>query len=387
MSEHAPDANADSNPPAPVTPPRGGDSPAAAPAATAATGLPALALASGLLALLAAAGALTGGYFIWHEVQRQGDWQAEVVAQIDHRNQAMAQRLEAMQHRLDQALAEVEAGKREQQQALDRLAREQQALAAAFDHLRTRLGRRLEGWILAEAQYLLEIANQRLRLFHDLGTARAALEEADRRLQEADDPGLVPVREEIARELAALDAVNLPDLPGLSMKLAALAGQVAAWPLAGRETIPPAGPAGSSEASREPAPGGGWRAALARLWTALRELVRVRRTDRPVTPMLAPREEFFLRTNLQLQLDAARLALLREEPTLYRESLKRAAAWLERHFDARDPGVQAARRTIDALARIDPAPRLPDLSGSLRLLRDRLQALEATGEHSEKARP
>lgn len=347
------------------------------PAQPQASRLPTAALVTAIVALLSGVGALTAGYFIWHEVARQADWQKEVIAQIDSRNQAMDQRLAQMKDRIEALLADSLQRDREFQQSLAKLAREQEALSSAFSRLRARLGRRLEGWILAEAQYLLEIANQRLRLFHDVATARAALREADRRITEADDPGLIPVREEIARELAALDAVSLPDFAGLGTRLSALAEQVDRLPIAGASPGPASqttGKIGANQTAPEEIPG--WRALLTRVWEAFRELVSIQRTDAPVAPLLPPKERFFLRANLALELEAARLALLREQAALYRSSLDQARDWLTRYFDPEDAGVRAMLEAIDELQRVEVSPRLPDISGSLRLLRDHLRQLE-----------
>ena len=102
----------------------------------------------------------------------------------------------------------------------------------------------------------------------------------------------------------------------------------------------------------------------------------IQRTDAPVAPLLPPKERFFLRANLALELEAARLALLREQAALYRSSLDQARDWLTRYFDPEDAGVRAMLEAIDELQRVEVSPRLPDISGSLRLLRDHLRQLE-----------
>ncbi len=195
---------------------------------------PALPLA--VLALLVSVGVGVGGYFIWHEVQRLGAAQREVLARIDDRTQAFEQRLTTFTARLDDDLAATERSRRALEDEQRKLAAAQEALDGSLAVLRAQLGRGQTGWMLAEVQYLLQVANQRLQLQRDVVTAVAALDGADRRLQELADPGLNPVREQLAREAAALNAVAQPDIPGIALALDSLVARLAELPL--KDTLP-----------------------------------------------------------------------------------------------------------------------------------------------------
>ena len=86
-------------------------------------------------------------------------------------------------------------------------------------------------------------------------------------------------------------------------------------------------------------------------------------------PLISPDAEYFLRTNLALQMQTARLALLRGEQPVYEASLNDAARWLEIYFDADSSQVDAALTTIGELQGGMFETDKPDISGSLRLLR------------------
>ena len=73
--------------------------------------------------------------------------------------------------------------------------------------------------------------------------------------------------------------------------------------------------------------------AWASLKRAARDVISVRRTDDAAAPLTAPDAVYFLRANLALQLQAARLALLRNENEIFEQSLDDAAAWLIRYYD------------------------------------------------------
>jgi uroporphyrin-3 C-methyltransferase len=98
-------------------------------------------------------------------------------------------------------------------------------------------------------------------------------------------------------------------------------------------------------------------------------VVSVRRTDEAARPLIAPDAVYFLRANLALQLQAARLALLRSEQALFRQSLDDATAWLREYYDIDSTPVKGALRTIAEIRESSFDTSLPDISESLRLLR------------------
>jgi uroporphyrin-3 C-methyltransferase len=84
---------------------------------------------------------------------------------------------------------------------------------------------------------------------------------------------------------------------------------------------------------------------------------------------MTPDAVYFLRTNLTLQLQAARLALLRSEQAVFQQSLDDAAAWLDLYFDTGSAQVASALQTITEIRGGLTVLSTPDISESLRLLR------------------
>jgi uroporphyrin-3 C-methyltransferase len=329
-----------------------------------------------IVALLVAVGSVVGGYFIWHEVQRLGNWQEQVLGQIDSRSQGLDQRLQSFKDRMDSDVAASERARRTLEDEQRQLANAQQGLEESLGVLRAQLGNSHNDWVLAEVQYLLQVANQRIQLDRDVLTTRAALSSADRRLQSLADPGFNAVREQIARELVLLDVVVLPDLAGIALTLDTLAGQVNQLPLKDAQ-IHHQVSAQNESTPTEPA-ARDWMRLPRLIWQELRQLVVVRRNDTPVGPLLAPEQQFFLYENLRLQLNSARLAALQGETESYRASLKIARAWLGDYFDVEAPQIAAARTELERLATIDIRPSLPDISASLRLLRQQMHLSDLT---------
>ncbi|MEQ9563800.1 MAG: uroporphyrinogen-III C-methyltransferase, partial [Woeseiaceae bacterium] len=67
---------------------------------------------------------------------------------------------------------------------------------------------------------------------------------------------------------------------------------------------------------------------------------------------------------------AARIALLQGNQALFDQSLDDASRWIRLYFDTGDAAVQSTMQAVnDARQNVLPAS-LPDVSGSLRLLRE-----------------
>ena len=133
-------------------------------------------------------------------------------------------------------------------------------LGDSLAELRDRTEGAQRAWTHAEAHYLLEIANRRLTLDRDWGSALAALEAADERLKSLKDPSLNPTRRALASEIQALRNVVQPDIPGITARLASAEEIAGSLPVLGaiQENYSPDRPVAGSP------PG------LARAWQVIR---------------------------------------------------------------------------------------------------------------------
>lgn len=218
-------------------------------------------------------------------------------------------------------------------------------------------------WLLGEAEYYMQLANAQLQLAGNPELAVLALGMADERVAQLANPALTNVRIAIANEVAALGGMVTPDVAGITLKLASLAHVVESLPLRPIERIEDE----VSEVTDEEL------GRLDRAWISVKSatsgLIKHRTTDEEVMPLISPEAEYFLRTNLALQMQTARLALLRGEQQVFEESLNDAVNWLQLYFDANSAQVGAAVDSINELHGGMFAAETPDISGSLRLLR------------------
>ncbi len=216
-------------------------------------------------------------------------------------------------------------------------------------------------WLLAEAEYFLRIANAQLILAGNVEVSLRALELADAKIKDLNDPGLTRVRAKISAERTALKAVPQPDTESIMLELGSLAQSLHTLPLA--RTAP-----GNFSVESDKGTETGWQRAWRVIVDALSSIISVRRSDEAITPLMDASEEALLIRSLDIELQIARLALIRNEGTLYRKSLQSVAQRLEQYFAADSQQVKTTRETVNRLATISLPETLPDISGSLKLL-------------------
>jgi uroporphyrin-3 C-methyltransferase len=255
----------------------------------------------------------------------------------------------------------------------ERFAAERERIDGSVERLQSALGSALAAtppttvqWKLAEAEYLLRVGNHRVLMERDAHGAAPLFRAADDVIKDVDDAGLVPVRAKLADEIAALETVARPDVDGAFVRIEALKKRIAELPLRLPEykhELETAAPPASA-----PAAAASW---WERAGSRFVNLVRIRNhSSEGLKPMLDPVEAGYLEMNLELALERAQLALLRDDPTLFGTSLDSARRLLDAHLDPESEAVRRFRGELDSVGTIELGASLPDVSGSLRLLRE-----------------
>jgi uroporphyrin-3 C-methyltransferase len=242
-------------------------------------------------------------------------------------------------------------------------------LGQSVAELRARTDAPQRSWVRAEALYLLELGARRLRLEHDVPTAIAALESADARLATVSDAAVTEVRAQLARELAALRAVDVPDISSVLSRLAAIESAAANFRVQG---VPVAQARRLDRAGTEAV--GAFERATGRLLQAWRDLFSYRRVDPARARLVTQEEESLRRQQFELQLFAARIAAMQQDRPGYAQALRSATELLDRSFDSRDEAVSAARSELASLAAIDVDPAAPEIGTAAQLLQRVIRA-------------
>ncbi len=274
-----------------------------------------------------------------------------------------------------------------QQETLAKLENSQEAIQQRLDshtqRLRTLVGTSRDDWLLAEARYLLRLANQRLLVERGTEGAQALLESADKILLSIDDAEILPVREAIANEIMQLKLAKTVDRQGLYLQLGALKHQVQSLPLVPfREH----GDQPKSETSIEPISSEQktWYQrflhSIRKAFKQLGQFVKVRDHAEKPNLLISEREQLNTINQISLLFEQAQFALLHEEEMIYRVSLEEVVKWLDQYYSHYDEYEVLHSETL-ALKQQPIVQSLPTIHRSSELLTDyieRFHRLNAT---------
>ena len=300
-----------------------------------------------VLLVLAAAAA-------WWLTREQRELGAQRLDQLGQRVDALTRAEQQLRSDLDAVrarLADADSINRSVREELLAAAERARSLEDAVAHL---AGERLSGrdaLSLNEAEFVLQLAGERLRLFQDPAAAIAAYRLADSALAAAEDPLFASVRQTIAAEITALEASQPLQTQATLGALATLRTQLATLPT-------------RAASARVDATGSG-ESRFARVFG---QFVRIRHGASD--PALGARDVGLARSLAALDLRAAEAALFARDATAFGSALAGARAGISAGFDTEAAPVREALATIDRLVAAPMAPALPELGTALRELRN-----------------
>ena len=281
---------------------------------------------------------------------------------------ALEGRLAADRARLEQA----DQGIREQaalaqslQEAMGSMEARLRAAEAALSTMSTRqldAGGELD---LAEVDYLLRLAGERLQLFADPAAADQALELADRQIAVMNNPAYLGVRQDISAARQALARLEIPNYLDLAAELDAIQAAVPKLTFRGERE--------SSEAAEVAVEDGWW----GKLKSVFASLVTVRRSTDEEISKVSLEDKDYVRQRVWLQLEMAHLSLMRRDQAAFRSAVGRVQESLGTWFEPADTRVQSVAARLADLAALEVDAALPDISAPWSSL-NRIRAAKST---------
>lgn len=289
-----------------------------------------------------------GGWWAWTE------WQ-NIQSQFERQQQAVSSLTEEMEHQLN--LAEQAQQKRVQQlaqianqqkQQIDSLKQDLIATARRFTESQ---GVTRYEWLLAEAEYLLRLAQQRLKIERDAPGALAILQSADAVLRDTKDLGLLDVREALAREMAAVAAVPQVDVAGTYLALAVISEDIHAWqPVVEYQAV-------AETSGQQP-----------KWYERMADYVRVQRVTVADARPIGPDQMQQLKDLVRLKIEQAQAALLRGQEQSFQAALNQSVSWLKEYNGHQAQSQEFAER-LNQVSQVQLSSQMPELGQSLKLLK------------------
>ena len=260
------------------------------------------------------------------------------------------------------------------QTAIDRIDQGQKANSDQIAAIRQAYAELLKGradWVVDEAESMLNLAAQQLVLTGNMQAVASVLEHLDSRLSRFDQPDLLPLKQAVSSDLAALKNRPYVDISGTALRIDRLETAVSALPLVLDGVLKP-----SQEKPSETVSGAGWwQRALDKSLDALKGLVEVRSLDNNDAMLISPEQAYFVRENLRLRLLDARTALMQHNGEVYQSDLNNAEAAVRQYFDIKSPATQSWLKELAELKTLDVRMEADDsLKASLNAVRSYQEA-------------
>jgi len=203
-------------------------------------------------------------------------------------------------------------------------------------------------WLVDEAESMLNTASQQLMLSGNLQGAVSVLEHINSRLSRFEQPELIPIKQAISNDLAALKNRPYVDISATALRIDRLETGISGLPLVLDGVLKPG--AAPVEAANS---GTWWENTWEKSLNALKGLVEVRHLDSNDAMLISPDQTYFIRENLRLRLLDARIALLQHNGEVYQSDLNNVEATVKQYFDSKSPATQSWLKELAELKALD----------------------------------
>ncbi len=337
---------------------------------------------TGLVSLIVLLTLLLGGgavYWLYDKMKASQLQASEQIKQYDSKMSDLASQVKESTSKVSSMASAQQSSSNDFKNTLDDLSSKQSVFTDTLETIQNKKPKQESDWVIAEVEYLLTVAQQRLSLERDVPTALAAMQGADSRLRDLGNPNLNGVREQLIKEMNALRKVEDADISGMVLTISDFTTGVEALPLKDFEVptlndikIP----------TKEEALAGDWKDMGMSMWGDLIHLVEIKDQEVPNEILFDPEKRFFLYQNLQLELTSAKLSILRRDSGSMKASLSRVTNLLNGFFDTAAAPVKSMLAQIATMEDLDLKPPMPEVTQALNLLKEYKHNSANQGEQS-----
>lgn len=282
---------------------------------------------------------------------------------------------------IEQSIAQMQNANKQTQQAIQTVQQQQTEQGVRLSAINSA---DTNQWKLAEAEYLVRLANHRLLMSKEVQGSLSLLVSAEEIINAIDDPSLLAVKEALANDVQNLKAVEQIDVQAAFAKLSALAMQVDRLPVFKVTKVNSDAPVAETETvSSDDKIVEQVNTAVVETPESFAEKIQTSTTksanrlwnllginyhaDFKATPMLTPEQHSLFIQNVRLLIEQAKVGLLSGQPEVYKNSLQEAYSLLELHGQ-KVANTDSMLETIAELQTLKVAQQLPDITASLKAI-------------------
>ncbi len=239
-----------------------------------------------------------------------------------------------------------------------------------------------ENYALAEADYLLKLAYQRILLQQDSVTATRLLTSVDQLLQQIEEVGIMPIKEQVKSHLVALQMVQTISVEDAYLELSTLYEMMQVLPMlpsqhfeTDLEQDSKLDLANASENLSEEvvaSKADSWQGKAAGIWQKLDQYIRLQPRQDALDLIVLPEQQALLQMKLDLLLQQIKIALMKQHSKAYQAGLSELESNVTQFFVGSEQRDHLITK-IHKLKELDIQLDLPDLLPTLQEMTNFLQ--------------
>lgn len=217
---------------------------------------------------------------------------------------------------------------------------------------------------LAEVSYLVNLANLNLIAGHDAENAKSLLKMAMEKVALKNNPALAELQKSLESDVSRLSAMASFNIEGTLLELDNINQQIQALSI--MPNLEFKAPTSNSEVQKtvEKLP---WYKRLLNSLSGLKDLFVIRHVGANAIPLVSPREEVYLKENIQIKLMQAQWAVIHQKPLVYEKNLQEVARWLKTYFH-NPKNIQPILERLLKLQALNVRPDFRGVENSLKIL-------------------
>ena len=220
-------------------------------------------------------------------------------------------------------------------------------------------------WVLAEIDYLLRIAHQRIAIAKDVAGAIAALKGADSRIQQLGDISLFKIRKQLSKNITHLNTIHQADVTGISLSIDQTISRLAELPFNSvKKEIKIQ--VNKNEPMKEFQKQD--KTLLASVLDAVQEIGDIKIHQRSIKAASSGEQQNQIEQLLRTYLLGARLAALRFDQKQFRYEIYQANQILQSNYDMSDNRITQLQSILKKYEKVELTPALPELTKAWSML-------------------